>query len=212
MDELLIPYDEYVDKLLNKYGPAKDDYFTDDTYNIHGNYSRTMEGLICHHIDEDKAVLLSYADYIKEHNPPFEYQKANRLVYCNLIEHMLLHMKIMEKELTKPRRSRNTTEAVGIGGFMFAVEDINAAIHFNNGKKLKNYPNWKKRCAKEIKGFENDYFSAIKFFVEKIEYRSDFQDWYGSMVPLEEMLDFTNQIYDVNFGNRYLNVIFGDMF
>ena len=212
MDELVRPYDEYVEMLLKKYGPATEDYFTDDTYKQCGNYSRTMEGLICHHIDEDKVVLLSETGYLKKNKPPFKYQKADRLVYCNILEHMLLHMKIMEKELTKSPKDRNSTEAVGIGGFMCAVEDVNVAIQYNRGADFENYANWKKRCAKKIKGLDNSFFHAIQYFVEKVESRSDFRDWYGSLAPIDELLDFTHQIYDVNFGDHVFNQLFGDMF
>ena len=35
-------YDEYVSSLIQKYGPATADYFTNDTYKEYGKYSRTM--------------------------------------------------------------------------------------------------------------------------------------------------------------------------
>lgn len=57
-------YDEAVEFLLQKYGSAQDDYFRENSYqrflkkeikNItKGKFSRTSEGLYCHHIDEKK--------------------------------------------------------------------------------------------------------------------------------------------------------------
>lgn len=86
-------YDEFVSYLLKKYGPAKYDYFTNATCKTKSKrISRTKEGLFCHHIDEDKGYMLSRTGCALEQ--PFEYQKAERLVYCNYIEHLLLHILI----------------------------------------------------------------------------------------------------------------------
>ena len=88
-------YDEYVQYLLDKYGKATVDYFcTPECKSKNPKISRTKEGLECHHIDEDKFILLS--------NPkvacicPFELQKADRLLYADKIEHLILHIKIAE--------------------------------------------------------------------------------------------------------------------
>ena len=49
-------YDQLVQYLLNKYGGAKCDYFTKtNCKNRSKLISRTEEGLICHHIDENKS-------------------------------------------------------------------------------------------------------------------------------------------------------------
>ena len=86
-------YDEFVSYLLKKYGPAKYDYFTNATCKTKSKrISRTKEGLFCHYIDEDKGYMLSHTGCALEQ--PFEYQKAERLVYCNYIEHLLLHILI----------------------------------------------------------------------------------------------------------------------
>ena len=83
-------YDELVQFLINRYEPAKCDYFTNEYCTIEGKISRTPEGLYCHHIDEDKVIKLS--DKRIAPKSPFIYQKANRLVYCNILEHLLLHI------------------------------------------------------------------------------------------------------------------------
>lgn len=61
-----------------------------------GDYSRTSEGLLCHHIDEDKVSVLSDPHFAKDY--PFSYQKKDRLVYCDYIEHLLLHYKLKGEE------------------------------------------------------------------------------------------------------------------
>lgn len=100
-------YDEAVEFLLQKYGSAQDDYFRENSYgrflkkeikNItKGNFSRTSEGLYCHHIDEKKILNISDKNFIKRNKIPFDYQKKERLVYCDLIEHNILHVLISKE-------------------------------------------------------------------------------------------------------------------
>lgn len=87
-------YEEYVQVLLKKYGPATSDYFVNGRIMA----SRTKEGLECHHIDEDKVAGLSNRKAEKQYP---EYQKADRLVYCNRIEHLILHAKIAKMNTTE---------------------------------------------------------------------------------------------------------------
>ncbi|WP_429970454.1 hypothetical protein ACQW5G_05490 [Fructilactobacillus sp. Tb1] len=94
-------YDQAVQYLLKKYGPAEHNYFTEQSYDkflaginktlTKGKVSRTKEGLYCHHIDEIHALNLSNPRFIKYYRYPYAYQKKERLVYCNLIEHLILH-------------------------------------------------------------------------------------------------------------------------
>lgn len=84
-------YDELVQFLLKKYGPAKYDYFMNELCSSKNKkVTRTSEGLYCHHIDEDKEIMLSNDTLARR--CPFAYQKADRLVYCNILEHFLLHI------------------------------------------------------------------------------------------------------------------------
>lgn len=88
-------YQDIVSALLKKYGSAKHNYFKDTACKIKNPLvTRTNEGLFCHHIDEDKAIMLCNDKFAV--NNPFEYQKADRLVYCNLLEHLLLHVKLLK--------------------------------------------------------------------------------------------------------------------
>lgn len=120
--ELQMDYMQLVQHLLQKYGKAKGDYFLTETCATKNKkITRTSEGLFCHHIDEDKAILLSEeGGAIKN---PFEYQKAERLVYCNILEHLLLHIKIVEA----PRNEMtNKGEFPGIGGAIdYLIRQIN---------------------------------------------------------------------------------------
>ena len=117
---LQLTYSQLVEKLLSKHGKAQYDYFVNENcLTRNPKISRTREGLFCHHIDEDKAIMLSNDRYAK-HNP-FAYQKSDRLVYCDFLEHLLLHLKIMEEP-----RNANNAELPGIGGAVnFLTRQIN---------------------------------------------------------------------------------------
>lgn len=101
---LSMNYDDAVETLLQKYGPVLDNYFKKKSYakfleGINksigkGVHTRTSEGLYTHHIDEINHLNLSQHTYIKEYKYPFELQKKERLVYCDLIEHAILHVLI----------------------------------------------------------------------------------------------------------------------
>lgn len=126
-----LSYKELVNSLLIKYGACKYDYFTGkDCSNKNQLVSRAKEGLFCHHIDEDKAIELSNPERARMN--PFRYQKADRLVYCNFLEHLLLHIKIVEE----PRhKDANPLEMPGIGG---AVNLISRQINdFYGGYEYK---------------------------------------------------------------------------
>ena len=108
-NQLKMTYDELVDYLLKKYGPAQYDYFCNESCKSkNSKVSRTNEGLYCHHIDENKAILLSNDKFAV--NNPFEYQKANRLVYCNVLEHLILHIKNLKMKMLTKWKSKELVE------------------------------------------------------------------------------------------------------
>lgn len=94
-------YEEACKKMHAKYGEVRDDFFREASYErflkgeiknpTKGKYSATDQGLYCHHIDEDKYENLAQKSYIKRFKIPFKHQKKERLVYCDLIEHTILH-------------------------------------------------------------------------------------------------------------------------
>lgn len=120
--EMNMTYSELTKYLQSKYGLAKYDYFRKETCKSKNpKNARGNEGLIIHHIDEDKAIQLSNpARALKN---PFDYQKADRLVYCNYIEHLLLHLKIIEE----PRHPlANPKEIPGLGGAInYIIPELN---------------------------------------------------------------------------------------
>lgn len=132
-NELCMTYAELVDYLLEKYGKVSGDYFCSESCRTRNRkISRASDGLFCHHIDEDKAINLSNHECAI--NEPFEYQKADRLVYCNILEHLILHIKIaFENESAGPFKP------TGIGGILnicFAINEYFDGHESKNQKKL----------------------------------------------------------------------------
>lgn len=107
IDLLELDYPRAVAYLLEKYGESTEDYFKEKSYSRFlndeiktigkGKVSRTSEGLYCHHIKENEYQNMAQENFIKNQNIPFEYQKKEHLVYCDLIEHAILHA-IISKE------------------------------------------------------------------------------------------------------------------
>lgn len=121
--------------------------------------TRTNEELLCHHIDEDKAIMLCNDKFAA--NNPFEYQKADRLVYCNLLEHLLLHVKIAEN----PSPDANENELPGIGGVInFICKDLNDIY---SGKEFAD--EWRKNVANKVKDNFDDYIIILRYLWNIVE-------------------------------------------
>lgn len=132
-------YEEYVEYLKRKYGSAKYDYFTKNWTKIR-KVTRTNEGLFVHHVFEDHAIMLGNPEYAK--NNPFEWQKAENLVYCDWLEHLLLHIKIYQF----PAKDKNENEDVGIGGAInFIIPELNDLY---SGFQITQP--WKKNCFDKV--------------------------------------------------------------
>ena len=108
--EVSLSYSALVEHLRRKYGKAKGDYFTDETCRTVNLINvRAYEGLHCHHVDAIDVIRLSEPEVAAKQ--PFAYQKADRLVYANVLEHLLLHIKIAEENAA---RDRSLPERMGV--------------------------------------------------------------------------------------------------
>lgn len=178
-------YDEAVAFLLHKYGPAKDDYYREKSYyrfmngeikNItKGKYSRTSEGLYCHHIDEIKELKISDHLVIKRENIPFEYQKKDRLVYCDLIEHTILHVLI----------AKETSGKFGSPGYeAYLKPDI------ENWYLLENMPGikWENNCYQKSYLEPQETFNILANMQKKLGevYYDTLEDYYKKIKKREE--------------------------
>lgn len=148
-----LKYHDYCDYLKKKYGPATCDYFT-KSFNKNPKVTRTSEGLVCHHICEDKAILLSTPEHAKRNT--FEYQKAHNLVYCDYLEHLLLHILICEESV----KDQNLIKAVGIGGVLeFIVPELNDLF-----AGWKTSQKWRETCHCKVINDKAVYLELLKRF------------------------------------------------
>jgi hypothetical protein len=159
-------YSQYVEFLLSKYGPGLDDYYSKKSYDRFlsgeiktlskkGKVSRTAEGLYCHHIDEDKQILISTPAAILKFNIPYSYQTKDRLVYCNLIEHAILHIHIAIEQ----KNNHSNHMALGIGGYVNFIrpELIDWLSYGNVPSSDNNRTLWRYYCYEAVKMPKSDF-------------------------------------------------------
>lgn len=95
LSQMEMTYMELVNYCNNKYGNVTGSYFcTPEMKSQNSKIRRSKEGLIVHHVMEDRSIMLCNKIYAIEQ--PWEWQCGENLVYCNIFEHLLLHMKITE--------------------------------------------------------------------------------------------------------------------
>ena len=160
-NQMAMNYDEQIEYLLKKYGAAQFDYFISE-HNLSKNQSisRTAEGLECHHIDENIIPTLSDPDIASIYS--YDYQKKDRLVYCNLLEHLLLHIKIGQDRYYENHKTmeinRSINELITHGVNMLSMQ-INR-LYQDNGSKIR----WEQNCYEAIKDNYDVYIEMLKSF------------------------------------------------
>ncbi|MCF7932809.1 MAG: sel1 repeat family protein [Acholeplasmataceae bacterium] len=148
----------YPNTILEKYGRAQYDYFRNEyCLSVNPKVSRSKEGLFCHHIDEDKAILLSTSVHAKKN--PFAFQQSERLVYCNILEHLLLHIKIT---IEARHPNANSNESPGIGGIFLVAAHLN---DYYDGYEMKR--DYLRTAMTEVKDNLDDYVKILGMFVNE---------------------------------------------
>lgn len=143
-EELKLNYLDLCKHLQDKYGVPSGNYFlTDSCKSKNNKITRGNDGLLIHHIKENVAINLCNKEFAI--NMPFEYQEGQNLVYCDYLEHLILHMKIVQEYLTMDTFWANTA-AVGIGGLNnFILPEIN---DFFNGYEYSR--DWQIKALKMV--------------------------------------------------------------
>ena len=130
-------YEDYVKYLKEKYGVVPEDYCSKG-FTPNMNIKRKQsDNLYIHHIREDKVANLS--DMSIAATAPFEYQQAHNLVYCNLLEHILLHIMIGEQN-----------QGLGFGGAQLMIMQAND--YYPNGNDILE--ELKTRCENSLAAYE----------------------------------------------------------
>lgn len=148
-------YEECCEYFKRKYGDVKGSYFINDSFKtLNTKIKRSKEGLFIHHIDEDKIENLSTKEQAKKFS--FEFQMPDRLVYCNLLEHFLLHSKIFEK-----KHNENPYELIFPTGTMLFIlpdlYDVYCGIEYSQ--------EYRRKMADIILDRKQEYFECLHFFI-----------------------------------------------
>ena len=144
-------YLEYCDYLQQKYGMGLCNYMSEN-WKKNSKVSRTKDGLYVHHKYEDHAIMLGKPEYAKKN--PYEWQMKENLVYCDLLEHLLLHQLICEY----PADNNNKNEQVGIGGVVnFIVPELNDVYSGWVSKQP-----WQQNCHNAIIKDKDVYLQVLK--------------------------------------------------
>nr|WP_235043268.1 hypothetical protein [Candidatus Phytoplasma australiense] len=108
---LLLSYDDCIIFLKEKHGDVKGNYFIKNNEGKFVHNKKILkfqsDGLEIHHVLEKEEPGLSNPQKL---NLDFHYQEAQNLVYCDLLEHFLLHLKIYDYYAT------NEKPEIGIKG------------------------------------------------------------------------------------------------
>jgi len=155
---LKLNYEDLVNYLLNKYGNVNGNYYVNEFCRTKNNkIRRTNDGLYIHHIKEDVAIKLSESSFAI--NQPFEYQLGKNLLYCNILEHFILHIKILEKN--------SDEDMCGIGGIEnFIIPEIND--YFNGYNELGLY---KYKSLNLISNNLEDYIKCLEYYLDVLDNR-----------------------------------------
>lgn len=163
LDEIKLSYQGLVDYLINKYGPAKYNYFaTPECRSKVKKVTRTSEGLICHHIREDEGGNLS--DSFTAKGLPYEWQMKENLVYCNLLEHLLLHIKIAVLRQKKKLEIPVDVSKFFTTGGVFQITEILNDLYKNDGSGLP----WQQRCYEELRENYIEYLLLLRTIIDYI--------------------------------------------
>lgn len=193
-----LTYDEYVNQLKEKYGDVPEDYFRIATKGKskgqlvkNGHIMRGKDGLYVHHVYE--CYFLDLSDpttYLLQRNDIQDIkikdaQKAENLVYCNLLEHLILHIKIA-LEYRGSRRTR----------FSLITRDLNDLCELGDQNLIESVLNepskrWRQVVYSLIKDDYDIYVMLVNIIVYTLGISKDLicDGYYTCYQKLYEDLD-----------------------
>lgn len=146
---------------VQKYGHPPKDYFVNDSFRtISSNNHKIKEGLIIHHIDEDKVIDLAKKDIAKKHS--FTCQQKERLIYCNYLERLLLYVKILENNLhQKSKNIKVVKDKIN----EFIIPELNDMFSGIEYRALTKKYALKAICTKKA-----NYLLLLDYLIHKLQY------------------------------------------
>lgn len=146
-------YEEYCEYLQIVYGEPPKPYFCTPECNSTNNKanSRTSEGLMIHHIKENTYPRLSDQRAAKLFS--FDCQMPKNLIYCDYLEHMLLHILICEEKSKLKINDKEVMQLGYHGLIQYIIPEINEIYsrYFDNIDFQQEYRKaWASKIAKDI--------------------------------------------------------------
>lgn len=124
------------------------------SFNPNPKCKRTKDGLLAHHKKEDTMISLSNPKIAKSF--PFEWQSKENIIYCDYLEHLLLHILICKY----PSDEKNNF--VGFGGIVdHLVPELNDL--YSGWETIES---WRKNCHDKVKNDKDVYIEMLKQFIE----------------------------------------------
>lgn len=149
-----LSYTQYCDYLQKKYGIGLSDYMTKG-FNKNQKCTRTKDGLIAHHKMENQASNLSKPEEAMKH--PFEWQKAQNIVYADYLEHLLLHVMICRDNIRTVKDM-----SIGLPGVVsYLVPELNDLY---SGKKATEP--WRAKCYSLVENDRDVYLAIMQQFIQ----------------------------------------------
>lgn len=150
-------YYDYMKKLQEKYGLPSGSYFltSKESGNMRKNtkITRTKEGLYIHHVAELILPNLSVPAIAKD--TPNHLQEPEMLVYCDMLEHLLTHIMIVEVIIADPY---SFLDVVGYGGIKILISKMNDWYAGYPPKETS----WEYPCWLKIKDRQSEYKGLLK--------------------------------------------------
>jgi superfamily II DNA or RNA helicase len=119
---------EFLQKKYDDLGFERFDYYKVDSKDGHliknTKVGHGKDGLQYHHICED--IVPSLSDKSRAEANPIEYQKAENMCYCNLLEHAWLHILITENNVQAS--DEDQSDITGIGGVKWMLLALNSIM------------------------------------------------------------------------------------
>lgn len=166
-DELWYQYSlSYYDQLKylkDKYGsPSGNYYLTEARKSVNTKIKRGREGLFIHHDYEwnpNDISCHSLSNQEQAQAYPYEYQTIPHLTYCNLLEHLILHIKIFKLR----KDALNGTLFID-GVERFLIPQINDIYHTRRYRQ-----EWLIATKEAIQENENDYLQLLELYSQVAE-------------------------------------------
>lgn len=121
--------------------------------NHNKNRSKYSEGLFLHHVYENKVSNLSYLSTLRKY-PIFMYQEKENLVYCNLVEHLILHALI----------AKETNNQLGLKGYNSILEQVKDLYSKARNDELNN----KEIVLLEAIGLDDQNYESILALIKTL--------------------------------------------